>query len=230
MFKKFIKFCISIFVCFPLNVLSQQNLPTYDNKWVHFGISLGLNFTDFRIVHKSDFLSNDTLFIIESVPKKGINMGIISDLRLSEYFNLRFIPTLSFAHRQIDYTFIGNNLKTKKVESTFVDFPVHIKYKSTRYKNFRIYVIAGGKYSIDMISQANVQLEAGDEIKPRLYRSNLAYEFGTGIDIYYPIFKFSIELKKTNGINNVLLPESHIWSSEIEKLFSQVLLLSMHFE
>ncbi|MBL4716685.1 MAG: porin [Bacteroidetes bacterium] len=209
---------------------AQKNLPTYDAKWLHFGISWGLNYTYFRVEHKTNFLYNDTLFVVESSPKKGINMGIISDFRMGEYFNLRFIPTLSFAQRKVEYTFVNNKFQTKTVESTFAELPLIIKYKSDRYKNIRVYVIGGGKYSIDLASQAKVQIEANDEIKPRLYRANWAYEYGLGFDFYYPIFKFSIEIKKTNGINNVLVPENHIWSSEIDKLLSRVILISMHFE
>ncbi|MBL4655211.1 MAG: PorT family protein [Bacteroidia bacterium] len=209
---------------------AQKNLPTYDAKFLHFGISLGLNYTYFRVEHKADFLYNDTLFIVESSPKQGINMGIISDIRMGKYFNLRFIPTLSFAQRKVEYTFVNNKFHTKTIESTFAELPLFIKYKSDRFKNMRVYVFGGGKYSIDMASQARVQLEVNDEVKPRLYRANWAYEYGLGFDFYYPIFKFSIEIKKTNGLNNVLLPENHIWSSQIDKLLSRAVLISMHFE
>ena len=50
------------------------------------------------------------------------------------------------------------NIQTekKKVESTLLDFPLYIKYKSERYNNFRSYVLVGIKYSIDIASQKDI--------------------------------------------------------------------------
>ena len=47
----------------------------------------------------------------------------------------------------------------KKVESTFLNFPVDIKFKSARVGNYRLYVLAGFRYAIDMVSQAKVETD-----------------------------------------------------------------------
>lgn len=226
------RFCILfVFILFYFPIVhAQENLLSYDRKHMHYGITLGINYTDFKITHVPDFLLNDTLLVIEPSAKPGFNIGLISDLRLGEFFNLRFLPALSLARRELIYTFIDNSQGTKLVESYFIEFPLTLKYKSARHKNFRVYVLGGIKYSIDLASQAKVKESDDDELLVKLYRHNIGYEYGFGFDFYFPLFKFATELKITNGINNVLVPEPHVYVSSIEKLLSKIVLISMHFE
>ena len=78
------------------------NLPNYDRKPVHFGFLLGINSMDFKITPRA--LQADTLFIIKSQEQEGFNLGIVSNFRLGRNTDLRFLPTLSFAERVINYT------------------------------------------------------------------------------------------------------------------------------
>ena len=70
---------------------------------MHFGFSLGINSSDFTIDY--DLARNDSLKRLEVDPQLGFNLGIVTDLHLGEYFSLRFIPTLSFSQRNINYEF-----------------------------------------------------------------------------------------------------------------------------
>ena len=45
------------------------------------------------------------------------------------------------------------------MESTLLDFPIYIKYKSERYNNFRSYVLFGIKYSLDIASQKTLLMK-----------------------------------------------------------------------
>ena len=121
------------------NLLAQRynvplNLPNYDNKPVHFGFLVGLNTLDFKLTSISDI--EDELFVIQSQNQKGFNLGVVSNFRLANSLDLRFIPTLSLAERKIFYTISENNIlinENKKIESTFIEFPLSLKYKSSRY-------------------------------------------------------------------------------------------------
>ena len=57
---------------------------------------------DFKITPKA--IQADTLFILKSQDQKGFNLGIVSNFRLGRNTDLRFLPTLSFAERDINYT------------------------------------------------------------------------------------------------------------------------------
>ncbi len=144
------------------------NKPKYDLQRYHFGFSLGINSLDFMIknknFHEYNATHRDKIYTIETQSQKGFNVGIVSNLRLSPYFDLRFVPDLAFGDRRIIYTMQAEQdsfaLTTsfKKIESTFINLPLLIKYKSARIHNFRVYVISGLKYSFDLASLANKKI------------------------------------------------------------------------
>ena len=115
-----------------------QNLPRYDFKKIHFGFTLGLNELNFNLRKNSNTLSNDSLLTLQPRSQKGFNLGIVSNLRLGKYADLRFIPMLVFAERNLEYGFTNEEDKNiKRIESTLLDFPIYIKYKAERYNNKR---------------------------------------------------------------------------------------------
>ena len=59
---------------------------------------------------------------------------------------------------------------------------------------------------------------------------DILYEFGGGIDFYFEYFKFSIQIKSSIGILNVLNSESSIYSELLTKLKTKGLSLSFFFE
>ena len=206
-----------------------QNLPKYDHQWIHFGFTLGINNADFIIHPSPDIKKLDSVYVVESQAQKGFNLGIVSNLRLGYYFDLRFIPALSFSQRKLEYTLTGKNLKPvliiKNVESTFLEFPLSVKYKSVRVNNGRAYVMGGAKFSIDLASQEDVE---EDIVKLKKY--DYSYEIGFGLDFYLQYFKFSPEIKLSFGINDMLVKDETIFSQSIDKLNSKILFLSFTFE
>ncbi len=208
------------------------NLPKYDHQKIHFGFTLGLNSSNFRVQKVPDFKTQDSIYIIEPQAVMGLNLGIVSNLRLSEYFDLRFIPTLSFAQRNLEYTFLypgsSGDFITKNIESSYLEFPFLLKFKSRRIDNYRVYVLAGGRYSIDMVSQAKVTNKDKDIVK--LERHDYGYEIGLGFDFYMTYFKFAPEIKMFNGVNNLLVKENTPFAKPLEGLRSKIFLVSFTFE
>lgn len=208
-----------------------QNLPKYDKQIVHFGFLLGINNTDFTIRRVPDFNTRDSLYVVESDGQTGFNLGIIANLKLAENFDLRFVPDLAFSQRDLIYTFNINGVETtetKKIESTFLEFPLDLKFKSNRVNNYRVYVLAGIRYSIDMVSQAKVQNQDEDFVK--LERNDYGYQIGVGFDFYMERFKFSPELKMYHGLNNLLVNDNSIFSSSLDGLKSKIWQISFTFE
>lgn len=199
---------------------------------MHFGFALGFNSADFVVKKVGNFNLLDSVYSIESSSSIGLNLTILANLRIGNYFDLRFLPTLSFAQRNLDYNLLYNDstplAKTKKVESTYLEFPLELKYKSKRVNNYRAYVLAGFKYGIDMVSQAKVKAEDPDVIK--LSRQDYGYEIGVGFDFYMTYFKFSPEIKMYTGLKNLIVPENTIFSSPIEALYSKTFTVSFTFE
>ena len=149
--QRIIKYLL-ILIFFQFNIVSysqkykkSQNLARYDFQKIHFGFTLGINELNFNLQKNSNTITNDTLKTIYTKSQKGFNLGIVSNLRLGKYTDLRFVPALIFAERQLEYGFEDElsikQEKLKKIESTLLEFPVYFKYKSERYNNFRAYIL-----------------------------------------------------------------------------------------
>ena len=210
----------------------MKNLPKYDHQWIHFGFSLGINNANFIIRPSPDIKKLDSVYVVESESQMGFNLGIVSNLRLGPYFDLRFIPALSFSQRNLEYTLVGKNskpvLKIKNIESTFLEFPLNVKYKSVRINNGRAYVLGGAKFTIDLASQAGVEDE--EEVIVKLKKYDYSYEIGFGVDFYLQYFKFAAEIKLSIGINDMLVKDESLFSRSIDKLKSRIFSISFTFE
>ena len=232
----FIKYLLVVLLTIPSLANAQrhkkpQNLARYDFKKIHFGFSLGINALNFNIKKNDDFLANDSLLSMLSQDQKGFNLGIVSNLRLGKYTDLRFIPTLVFGERILNYQFTdqnNNSLKSKRIESTLIDFPISLKYKSARYNNFRTYVMCGVKYSLDIASQSTIDDEGQELVK--LNNHDIMIEGGFGIDFYLQYFKFSPQIKISHGIINILSRDKTVYTQTINNLKTSGWMLSFTFE
>jgi hypothetical protein len=237
---KFIRFCF-ILACFacamPVQAQQQrgtQNRHEYYGDPIHFGFFLGINRTNFVITPVNDLAAaaGDSLKTILSAPSTGFNLGIVSELRLMEYATLRFTPDIAFGSRNIEYHFEGNDTfdVVKRVESTFLDFPLSLKIRSKRLNNLAAYMIGGFKYTLDLASQkdANNTIPGQEIIK--LNKNDFGFEAGAGLDFFLPYFKFGIELKLGLGMKNLLVKDETIYAQSLDRLRSKVFLISFTFE
>lgn len=211
-----------------------MNLPKYDRQRIHFGFVLGLNVSKFKVEPVGDLRIRDTVYSIVPRGTSGLNLGIISNLKLGEHFDLRFIPALAFTQRNLEYSMVytdsnfQNETITKQVESTYLEFPFLIKFKSSRIDNYRIYVLAGWKFGIDMVSQAKVLAKDKEIVK--LNKHDNGYEIGVGFDFYMTYFKFAPEIKMYNGLKNLLVQDGRRFSSPLNSLKSKAFVISFTFE
>ncbi|MCX6233406.1 MAG: porin family protein [Bacteroidetes bacterium] len=231
------------------------NLPKFDLAPYHFGFSLNVNQMFFTIkpatnmqkkwyygVQQLPDLPNsvkDTARVLslESLNTFGFTIGIVSNLRLGTFFDLRFVPDLAFGERELVYIVerhYDGTVETvgmrKTVYSTLVDIPLHIKYKSKRYNNTRAYLLAGLKYSIDLASEAKKNQDELDNKHVRLKKNDLYFEAAVGFDFYTTYFKFGTEFKMSYGLNDILIREDNIYTSSIDRLTSKIFQLSFTFE
>jgi len=209
------------------------NEPNHDDRPIHFGFCIGLNMMNF-VVHPNAQLSldkNKRILASVSQPSPGFHIQVVSNYRLAEYFDLRFLPGVSFGQRTLNFfkddTLIRGG--DQKLESNFLEFPLLLKYKSKRLNNFRPYIITGSNFRIDLAKT----LSEDDGIYLALKRFDLYYEIGAGIDCYMPYFKMSIELKYSYGFVNVLRQKSNShpeFQNSIDRLNSTLTMLSFIFE
>ncbi|MCH8554138.1 MAG: PorT family protein [Schleiferiaceae bacterium] len=210
---------------------SLQNQPKYDAKTLHFGFYLGLNYMDFRIDPVRNFSSIPGYYGYKSIVTPGYTIGIVSDLRLADRLNLRFLPAFATTERRIEFDAVNplNNTREivlRDVESSFVEFPFELKFKSDRIGNYRVYVLGGVKYALDLASKKNVE----DDLLFKLQNHDFAYEFGIGVDIYFEYFKFSPQLRGSFGVPNIGVEDGTLFMSGIQSVRTRAITICFTFE
>ncbi len=218
---------------FPVKYKEKKilNLPKYDRKLMHFGFSLGMNYTDIAVKHVANIESLDSVYIVEPKGAIGFNLGIVSDLRLGEHFNVRFIPGISFVGRSMEYTLYEQDtvpiVYEKPVNSVYLEVPLYFKFRSRRINNWRIYLVAGGKFLYDMATKEEVET---DEVILKMKREDYTWDLGVGSDFYMEYFKMSVEVKMAFGLNNLLVDDDSVFTNSIKSLKSKTFLFSIYFE
>ena len=163
-------------------------------------------------------------------------LGPVSNLRLGKYLDLRLLVNLSFGQRNLVYIMVEDTAAanpvlsshTMKLSSTYLEFPLLLKYKAMRINNYRPYLVAGINPKIDLAAQKKIKEEEMPKI--RLNNLDIAWEVGAGIDFYLPYFKFSTELKYSAGIRNMVVPDGTQFTNSIKKMNSNIWTISLHFE
>jgi len=209
-----------------------QNQLQSDNKRIHFGFTLGADFMNLG-VRQSNAIAPDGNIYSMSVNNysPGFTVGVISDLRLCEYLNLRFVPVVHFG--DIKTTFIDQNQNLAKeytLKTTIVDFPIYLKYRAKRINNYRPYVLLGGGFDYQVGRQKGEVLL----LKP----ADINIQFGVGCDFYLPYFKFAPELKFCIGMLDVLDKErkdlvieaDRKYTDALLRLTNRLLVLTFNFE
>ena len=231
---------LSIILISTLKFSAQgTHLLGFDDKKFHFGFALSYNQSDFYIQKSVGFnFNDDSLQSLVVNPNPGFSLGVVSSINFNPNFKLRFaIPTLSFQERDLIYTYLDVNNDTsfvwsKKIEPTYLDFPMLIKFRTDRIDNWAMYGITGLRFGLDMSSQKdvnNTSSNLADQII-KLKKPDFGMEIGGGFDFFLEYFKLGIELKLGVGMMNVHLNEGTQFDTPIGSLRSKVWTLSLTFE
>ncbi|PPK86693.1 putative protein-translocating porin PorT [Neolewinella xylanilytica] len=208
----------------------NYNFYDFQSKPYYFGITLGFNSSRYTPYRSKDFIYTDSIIGVESLNGPGFNLNLIGNLKLGKYFDFRFTPGFSFAERTLNYTqsTVNRVESQEKIESVFLELPFYFRYKSAPYRDKRLFLVAGMKYSYDVATESRTrQAEELVRISPH----DFAVEYGAGIQIFFPYFILSPEFKISHGIGNSLLfnptlPESRV----LEKVTSRTFTISFHIE
>ncbi len=227
-----IKYIIFAFLAVQsLQVNAQRHkihMPEHDDKAYYFGLTFGLNFSQYRIKYDNSFVETDTFMKIQPKFSPGFNLGLMGNLKLSKFVDLRFVPSLSFAEKRIVTTFRNDSVADRSLESIYVHLPLQLKLKSDRLKNFRFYGMLGGKFDYDL--SANARSRRADEWL-KVTPADFGYELGVGFEFYYPNFIFSPEIKLSQGLGNQVYRDPSIpLSNAIQSLNTRMIVISVHLE
>jgi hypothetical protein len=213
----------------------QERYKNFDKRTFHFGFMLGFNSSDFTVYQNVNAYEQYGLKLLENDAQPGGQLGILTTMKLgTPVLRLRFIPTLSFQEKLLRYTFEDTLLNTdqigeERVNSTNLDFPLMLQFRTKRYNNFTAYALVGGQYSIDLQSQEKASQNYIDPYI-KIKRNDIQGQIGGGVEFFAPYFKFGIELKYSHGFINSFIQDNTDIADPINKLYNKVWSLSLIFE
>lgn len=244
---------IYITICFVLAMVASplmaQNNPYVDDKLLHFGFSLGVDFLSYGVEEADSLLQmqrHGTVYHARTTaPGVGFSVGFIADLRLARHLNLRFCPGMHFGERTItyknysisDYDIKGTNCTDNRpsVLCLPIDIPLYLKWSAEREVNYRPYVTLGCGVSFDLG-------RAKDKVLLQK-TTDCFMEVGLGCDLYCRWFKLAPEIRYRIGFNNMLTPTAdcekeewklplgdYFYTDALSKLTNQQVSLIFNFE
>ena len=207
-----------------------ENLQNFDKQKLHFGYYLGINQYNFKIDYKQN-----PEYSTQMIEQLGLNIGLVGDLRISEYLNLRFEPGLHTNKGSIKFNERSNFTKEsdtlRSVKSTYVHLPILLKFSSKRIDNFRPYLLGGISSSFNLSSNQNSPEDNKNDVF-RLKTLNFYYELGFGIDFYFQYFKFSPSIRGLFSLKNELVPDNDInspWTGNLDRLRTRGVFINFTF-
>lgn len=212
----------------------NRNNPNYDERRrFSYGFLIGLHNSSYRVKYADAYTSQglDTLFSVEPSWTQGFVLGFIVNYRVNEFLDLRITPQVGFYEHQLTYRYtkLATNPpdNTQNIETTMVELPFIAKYKSVRRGNIRMYMLgaikpgfeAGGKKDLD-----------AQQTRLTVREFNLALEGGFGFDLYYPLFKFSPEIRFSRGISNLLKDSNNPFGQPLQSISTNTITIYLLFQ
>jgi len=190
------------------------------------GLFLGFNSYDYKFEYKN--VAPDIL-VTQST---GFNVGLVGDLRLQEYINLRFEPGLYYTQRTLTYANQTRPIDaTRAVGATYIHFPILLKFSALRTGNVRPFLVGGLSSTLNLSSNE----KATDDNQQQQFRVvswTKNYEIGFGVDLYLEYFKFSPSIRGVFGIGDELIRDNDPnspWTGNVQSMKTRAILVNFTF-
>ncbi len=204
-----------------------------DLKAWHLGFSVGAHVQDLSFTHNGLVTPEGQEWHME-VPgfSPGFCVNVLGDLRLHDYFNVRFTPGMYFGSKTVTMLdALGGERRVQDVKSAYVALPLDLKISGQRLGNTRPYVTLGAMGTIDISKKRSEAL---------LFNSFSPYlTVGMGCDFYLPFFKFIPEIKFCFGLTDILRherpdldedPRTFEITQSLSKVKSNMVIINFYFE
>lgn len=208
---------------------ARQNNPNYDERLISYGFMIGLHTSGYQVQYADKFVTPqfDTLQSVMAEFSPGFSLGFLVNYRINEFLDLRLMPKAGFYTHKLRYNYTDETTRFQFVETTHVEFPLLLKYKSMRRGNVRMYMIGGITPGLELSGKNDVQSSTAS-LDIRKY--NLQLEGGLGFDFYFPLFKFSQEIRFARGLTNMLGTDPSIYKDPLQRLNTNTIAVYFIFQ
>lgn len=215
-------------------IVNKTN-PAYDErKKITYGFLMAFHSSTYQIKYSDAFVTQsfDSLHSVEPDWSSGFVLGFIVNYRVTEFLDVRITPQVGFYEHSLTYNYTRTTgmpvpPNEQVIETTMVELPILIKYKSARRGNARMYMIGGIKPGLEASGKKDL-----DALTTRLGVSefNIALEGGLGFDFYYPLFKFSPEIRFSRGMNNLLKDTDNPFGQPLKRINTNTITVYLLFQ
>ncbi len=208
---------------------ARENNPRYDERFISYGFVIGLHSAGYQVKYSDKFVtpSYDTIHAVMAPSTGGFSLGFLVNMRLYDVLDLRLLPKAGFYGYKLTYEYTDRTTKDQLIETTLMEFPLMLKYKSLRRGNVRMYMIGGFTPSFELSGKNDVQSNTANlSVK----KTNLTADAGIGFDFYFPLFKFSQEIRFSRGVANVLGDDVSVYRDPIRRLNTNTIAVYFIFQ
>ncbi|MDO7138107.1 MULTISPECIES: porin family protein [Algibacter] len=212
---------------------ANQGRGSTEYKLLRWGYFLGFNNYDFNFDYNQDL---QDVYVKSTT---GFNVGLIGNLRINKFLDIRIEPGLLITTRELNYSptyFVDAEPRTsdltREVKSTYIHIPLLLKVSTKRINNFKPFVVGGFSTALNLSSnQDNPNDNKNGQF--RTIKNSLFYELGFGIDFYLYNFKFTPSIRGVFGLNDELVRDedpNSPWTSNINSMKSRGVFINFTFQ
>lgn len=210
-----------------------NNIDNIDKKPLSWGYFLGFNQYDFKFEYNEDLKD---ILVDNSF---GFHLGLVGDLRINDYFNLRLEPGVFFSTRNLRYDesyFNGLEFNDsdllREVKSTYVHIPLLLKASTKRINNFKPFIVGGVSVALNLSSnEDNPDDNSAGQF--RMTKNTYFYEIGFGIDLYLLYFKFTPSIRGVFAINDEMVRDADPnspWTGNVAQMQTRGVFINFTFQ
>ncbi|HLV14012.1 MAG TPA: porin family protein [Xanthomarina sp.] len=211
-------------------VLNDENV---DKNFLSYGYFIGFNSYDFNFDYKMDKPD------IQTKKSTGFNVGLIGNMRINDFLDLRLEPGLFITTRILEYpesyfngmTFTSSDLE-REVKSTYIHVPLLLKFSTKRINNFKPFIVGGLSTALNLSSNQD-NPDDNSAGKFRTKKNMYFYELGFGIDFYLYYFKFTPSIRGVFAINDELVRDADPnspWTGNVESMKTRGVFINFTFQ
>ena len=210
-----------------------NNIDNIDQKFLSWGYFLGFNQYDFQFNYNEDLkdILVDNTF--------GFHLGLIGDMRINEYLNLRLEPGVFFTTRNLVYDesyFDGMEFNDsdllREVKSTYVHIPLLLKVSTKRLNNVKPFIVGGFSVALNLSSNEDNPND-NNAGQFRMTKTTYFYEIGFGIDLYLLYFKFTPSIRGVFAMNDEIVRDADPnspWTGNVAQMKTRGLFINFTFQ
>lgn len=211
-----------------------KNNENFDKAKFSWGYYLGFNNYDFNFDYHEDLKD------IQVEKNVGFSVGLIGNMRINDYLDVRMEPGLFITKRDLVYDeshFVGDPDFTpsdlnREVRSTYIHFPLLLKVSTKRFNNIKPFLVGGFSAALNLSSnQDNPDDNSVGQFRTK--KGVFFYEVGFGIDMYLFWFKFTPSIRGIFAINDELVRDkdpNSPWTGNVASMKTRGVLISFTFQ